>query len=651
MKLGNAAPMLLLAALTSGTVWTGVDQWTNAGPQGGCCEFLIADPQNAATFYAGTGTGWFKTTDSGASWNNTGVTGLSNPVFDPKNSTTLYALESGNDGSDATRLFKSTDGGATWNDIFWLPPGSSMLTIDPQHTGTLYALAGSPLRMLLKTADGGANWTVLPPLPGSAYFMDLKIDPRGTLYAAAMGTNAAHYPVVTVFKSTDGATNWNDSRAGLPAITPDSHNGDYLPPGALTIDPSNPSTIYLGRTLSGVYKSTDAGASWRAANLGMATTNDFRSCCISGVAVDPQNSNTLYALSINSVIYKSSNGGLSWLQVSSGAWPFNGGPRTLVVDPQNTSTIYGLLGAGVFRSTDAGATWNPYFQPRALPITSLLMDPVDTRTIYAGRFKSADAGGSWVFLGAGAVALAIDPQSPWVLYGGKDISDGEGCLGISKSVDGGGGWVDTRSRTGCVFAIVIDPQNLSTLYAGSSSGVFKSTDAGVTWSDVNAGLSSNGSFGPDVTALAIDPKSGTLYTAVAGKLFKSTDGAGSWSDIGLTASVNALAFDPHNSSVIYAATAGGLLQSTDVGATWQTLFTPSSSNVYAVAINPQNTNTIYIGTDSGVAQSTDGGTSWSSIPGSPDRIRVLALDPQDPTTVYAGGLRGFFTISLSSQGS
>jgi hypothetical protein len=76
---------------------------------------------------------------------------------------------------------------------------------------------------------------------------------------------------------------------------------------------------------------------------------------------------------------------------------------------------------------------------------------------------------------------------------------------------------------------------------------------------------------------------------------------------------------------------------------WRNLF-PSGNSVYALAINPQNVSVVY----AGVAQSTDGGESWTLIPRGPGRVRLLAFDPQDPNTVYAGGPGGLFAISFAA---
>jgi photosystem II stability/assembly factor-like uncharacterized protein len=225
-----------------------------------------------------------KSTDGGLNWSNTGMIGLSTLVIDHQASSTLYGLAPGDDNSVTIKLFQSTDGGTTWNDIFWLPQDTRLLAIDPHVTGTLYVLAGAgPLYAIFKSTDGGASFTALPGLPNSAYLVDLAIDQQGSLFAAAIG-NIAGRSLVTVYKSRDGGTSWADSGSGLP-----TSNGEYFAGrSALTIDLQNPGTIYVTRPGSGVYKSTDSGASWRAANLRMMT-NALSGSFISGVAIQPQN--------------------------------------------------------------------------------------------------------------------------------------------------------------------------------------------------------------------------------------------------------------------------------------------------------------------------------------------------------------------------
>jgi photosystem II stability/assembly factor-like uncharacterized protein len=657
--------MPLLAILASGTICAGVNEWTNVGPERGGAQSLAIDPQNPNTVYAATSVGVFKSTDGGASWSNAGLNGffVGGLIIDPQTHTTLSAWTPGSSDGDivTTSLFKTTDGGATWSKTDSAFPANCCFDIlfDPQGSGTMYALAGSPMRDLFKSTDGGASWEPESGLPNKLYFAALTTDPQkpSTLYAGAMGADSAGHSVVTVFKSTDGGAIWNEANAGLPGggIGDDS----FAFGSAFAIDPKSPSTVYVSRLNSGVYKSTNGGASWRPANSGMPMNNpgDFRSCCVTGVMIDPQNPNTLYVSSRNGVIFKSTNGGATWNAVSSVLpSPFllqlGPGYKVLAIDPQRTGTLYAATQNGVSKSTDGGASWRAASSGlRAAPVSSVAINPQISSFIYAGNLLTTDAGKSWFALSSGlpfGVVLAIDPLTPGTVYAGR-TTDGDSCSGsIFKSLDGGQSWMDTRGGAGCLSAMVIDPQSPSTVYAGSSYRgiVYKTADGGTSWSAMNTGLS-GGPSGVYVSTLAIDPQdTSTVYAGGSGGVSKSTDGGTSWNaaNSGLTTPVSALAIDPQDTRTVYAATPSGLFKSTDGGTTWRNVF--PSSQTYVVAINPQNPSMIYAGADSGVVHSADGGESWTPIPSGPGRVRLLALDPQDPNTLYAGGPGGLFAISF-----
>lgn len=503
--------------------------------------------------------------------------------------------------------------------------------------------------------------------PVRFYFPNTAIDPKtpGTLYFAAGGA---------VFKSVDGGITWSEADAGLP-------QGNYN--SSLTIDPTSPATIYASTT-GGVYKTTDGAASWRPINSGLPMGSGASGCCSSAVVIDPRDSNTLYVPNGDpfdhqqpGTIFKSTNGGATW-NASVVVPGLQLGLKPLTIDPRSSVTLYAATSSGVYRSTDGGISFAEYSQPRAVPLYSMALDPQHSGTVLAGSVyggvqKSTDAGMSWLAGGAGLdaggapVALAIDPQNSSIVYAGTlewYLECGFGTnIGIFQSVDGGMSWTDSQSGIGCVSAMEIDPRTTGTVYAGSwySGGVYKSTDGGRSWNAASSGLTSSSDFGPSVTALTIDHQTGTLFAGANGT-FKSTDGA-HWvvSNSGIPAflasgwhNVTALAVDPQTPNTVYAAMAlidapaappnatGGLWKSIDSGAHW---FNVLSANVYAVAINPQNPTTIYAGTDNGLAQSTDAGENWTMLPPGPGRVRALVLDPQDPTTVYAGGPGGLFVMS------
>jgi hypothetical protein len=162
-------------------------------------------------------------------------------------------------------------------------------------------------------------------------------------------------------------------------------------------------------------------------------------------------------------------------------------------------------------------------------VRGLATDPQVSGTVYAwngkGLFKSTDAGGSWNALGSfGHVnTLAIDPQNPTTLY-----ASGGGDDGVFKSTDGGATWTEVNSGLPEIYlnlayqytvsSIAIDPQTPSTIYAGTGAGVFRSTDGGATWGAVNAGLTAL-----DVTTLAIEPQDGgAVYAGTVGGVFAIT---------------------------------------------------------------------------------------------------------------------------------
>ncbi len=235
--------------------------------------------------------------------------------------------------------------------------------------------------------------------------------------------------------------------------------------------------------------------------------------------------------------------------------------------------------------------------------------------------------------------------------------------GVFKSTDGGSTWTEANSGLAGidVFSLAIDPANPATLYAGTfGSGVFKTTDGGHSWA-----LASSGLTDAIVLSLAIDPATpSTLYSGAtsaffAGSVFKSTNGGHDWtvSNSGLpVAIIDVLAIDPSNPAIIYAGTNyAGVFKSTDGGQSW----TAASSGMTPaliddIALDPANSATLYAGLGgcsfgcllpAGVFKSTDGGSSWTAINAGLTDLQVvsLAVDPANTNILYAGTrLEGVF---------
>ena len=275
-----------------------------------------------------------------------------------------------------------------------------------------------------------------------------------------------------------------------------------------------------------------------------------------------------------------------WHQIGRLAAGSANGPTiaTLAINPSAPTTRYaGTLYTannhiGVYRSGDAGATWQPAGQ--GLPITTdgtgvegLTIDPQHPATLYAsghfdGIWRSDDRGESWHATGpkGGSVgALALDPRASGTLY----ALTGDGP---QRSTDGGTTWrlsgAGLPDRTSVAFvALLIDPQQPDTLYIGASfGGVFRSADAGEHWSAVNTGLPDQ----PVIEGMALDPQhSGTLYVSITGAgLYRSTDGGAHW---GQVSDQEYLSVTPAADNTLYAMLDGALARSTDQGETWHTV--------------------------------------------------------------------------------
>ena len=212
------------------------------------------------------------------------------------------------------------------------------------------------------------------------------------------------------------------------------------------------------------------------------------------------------------------------------------------------------------------------------------MDPTDPKVLYVGEIDSDDAGGwvhksldggaSWSYTGlpyAGVNALVIDPANPTTLYAGTneanpiDIDGLRISGGLLKSADGGVSWSGTGLMNTTIGLLAIDPAHTNILYALTNDvrGPFKSLDSGASWSPVNNGLGGLSDTGARMTALVIDPDdSNILYVGTTGGgVFRSIDGGANWGAFndGLTnLDVSVLAIATGNPSAIYAATAGGV---------------------------------------------------------------------------------------------
>ena len=445
---------------------------------------------------------------------------------------------------------------------------------------------------------------------------------------------------------------------------------------AIAIDPSNSQTVYAGTDGDGgVFKSTNGGASWTAANSGMTDTYVY------SLAIDPTNSQTIYVGTLGGV-FKSTNSGTSWKATSnqdSDGYSMLNGVNSITIDPHDSQTVFvGGGSSGVWKSTNGGASWirkNNGIAP--LPqyvnisnIYALVIDPTNSQTIYCGAdtglYKSTNGGDSWTPINNGIpnapshfrTILVIDTTNNQTLYATSRSS----FDGIFKSTNGGTTWtkvMDVGDFGSSVESLTIDPTDSQTIYSGVDSTLFKSTDGGTSWTASNKGNDLFTSFNNGINinyslySITIDPNDGqTVYIGTyRGGILKSTNGGASFrgANNGLAGNVvNTLLLDPSDSQILYVGTVTGIFKSINSGASWTVTSSGiASSMILSLAIEPTNSQRIYAGTNTGVWISTNGGNTWTmannGIP-TPNTFPVvysIAIDPTDNQTLYIAVWFGF----------
>ena len=593
----------------------------------GSVRLLAVDPRNSETLYGSSNGGLQKSSDGGSTWSFAGA-GLPvtrnelscvppQLVFDPKNSSTLYVYFDGTYDHNCNGLFKSTDGAASWNTastglppvLFTYPLGINALLADPQDPGTLYA-SGVPVSLgggVFLSTDGGASWTAVAGLPANngGYFRLLAIagpDSR-TLYAFTYLDGGNGPSVPALHRSVDAGSNWSVMTTGwlFGNLVADSHDAGTLYARvttslgaglakstdaggswrfilenayqmAIARTQAGPDTLYGFGGVDGVLKSADGGATWTAANDGLAATY------IGSVAVHPLDPAMVYAVG-GPFTYASQDSGQNWNAAQRCG---DSGLLQFAFDPDDPKTVY-LNSGGLCATSDGGASWRQLLPPQHatyLPIPGPLTD--SHGAIYFGNLKSTDHGATWQQIGMRPGVLGVDPHNPDTLYGAPDFSN-DGALVIysqlSKSVDGGMTWTPLeRDWHGYLLtAVAVDPTKSDIVYvqteaiqdefanlpddyydpelAHNNCCLFRSDDGGANWVrlDVPGSLVYYGGV------LEIDPR-GAIYVRTVNGLMRSLDHGNTWSALitaGLSGQLSSIGFDPIDPNHLFAGTYGG----------------------------------------------------------------------------------------------
>ncbi|MEI6434236.1 MAG: hypothetical protein WCP32_05275 [Bacteroidota bacterium] len=396
----------------------------------------------------------------------------------------------------------------------------------------------------------------------------------------------------------------------------------------------SPSTIYIGAATGGILKTTNLGATWTNlfTNVPVITVGD--------IAIDPSNEQVLYC----------------------GTGEAN-------------SSSFSFLGNGIYKSTDAGLTWQNMGLANSAYIGRVIVDYSDPQRVFAaacgnlftanderGVYRSSDGGQNWqrvLFVNdsTSAVDLVQHPTNPQILYAAMwervrgltyRHSFGDGS-GLWKSADGGDTWVElTNGLPSGIdvgrIGISIAKSNPNVVYAfydlpNYEVGVFKTLNGGQTWSRTNdgnlSGMSSN--FGWYFGQIRVDPANENRVFVMGVNLFRTENGGSSWADISswdIHVDHHAMIFDGANNRIIEG-NDGGLYRSENNGNSWTKINNLPLTQFYAIDIDYQNPERIYGGTqDNNTIRTMTGGSSdWEAILGGDGMFTLV--DYSDPNTIYA----------------
>jgi photosystem II stability/assembly factor-like uncharacterized protein len=382
--------------------------------------------------------------------------------------------------------------------------------------------------------------------------------------------------------------------------------------------------------------------------------------------------------------------------------PSRGGRVTAVTGvPSQPRTFYmGVASGGLFRTTDGGATWVPITDGK-VPVGSMGAIAVadsNPDIIYLGTgsdgvrsnvstgrgvYKTTDAGKTWQFIGlfdAGQIgAIRVHPSNPdiaWVAAVG-DIFKANTERGIFKTTDGGKTWKKTLYLSDTVGAMDVElqPGTPNTVYAWMSrlerkpwtiisgakeGGFYKSTDGGETFAKIANGLPSDliGKGNMAVTAANANRIYALVEAAPGGGMYRSDDAGQTWNALPSPAQMiwrpfyyTTIGADPTNADVVYGG-AEGFWKSTDGGKSWQSLRTPHGDN-HDIWISPKDGNTLIQANDGGANVSFDGGKTWTlgaqaQMNQPTSEIYGVWLDNQFPYKIY-GAQQDNSTLIISSQ--
>ena len=560
------------------------------------------------TIYIGTaGGGVWKSKNAGASYKplfDKYCQSIGALAIDQKNPSIVYVgtgeSNMRNSVSIGNGIYKTKDGGDNWKYIgLDSTEHISRIIVNPDNTDIIYAAVPGALwsnskhRGLYKSTNGGETWEKILYTDDQTGCAEILMDSKNSniLYASMWQFRRQPYSFNSggkgsgLYKSIDAGKTWKELKTGLP----DKPFGRI----AMTLAPSEPNKMWaiVESNKTGLYISEDGGETWKSQSATLNVT--ARPFYFSTIVVDPKDSKRVYRPAFNFAY--SSDGGYSFTEASyDGGW-IHGDMHALWINPTNTNVMYVGTDGGIYTSIDKGITWQ--FN-HSLPVGQFYHVAVDEKEPY-NVYGGLQDNGSWMAQSSGPGGVN---NAHWQNVGGGDgfwtVPDADGKVVYSEYQGG------NMSRV-----------NIQTKKSESIQPKKTSKEDKLRWN-----------WNTPIVTGAHNPKN--LYVG-AQYLYKSTDQGRNWKRISNDLTTNDKKKQEQEES-------GGLSADNTSAENHCTIFT--------IAESPLDETQIWVGTDDGNLQvSTDGGNSWTNVSanvtkcGIANQAWVSSIEPShfDKNTVYA----------------
>jgi photosystem II stability/assembly factor-like uncharacterized protein len=631
-------------------------------------DFAVYEDDPSIFYVASASGGLLKTINGGGTWTNVfdsqTTVSIGDVAINPTDPNVVWVGtgEANNRQSSSwgDGIYKSSDGGKTWKHMGLRESQHiGRIVIDPQDTDIVYVAALGRLwgankeRGVFKTTDGGVTWQHVLAINESTGAVDVIMDPSNpkVVYAAAYQRRRTGWGFngggkdSGIYKTVDAGRTWRRLTTGLP-------EGDTGRIG-LDVYRRNSNIVYaiVENREGGVFRSEDKGETWTKMN-----SLNPRPMYFSQIRVDPNEPQRIYVNGTN--LHVSDDGGKTFRELTDSG--VHSDHHAFWIDPKNSRHIINGNDGGVWVSRDRTLTWEHLNNYPIGQFYNVTVDMQQPYHIYGGMQDNASWGGPssvrsrqgianehwYQMLSCDGMFTVVDPTDGDTIYtncqNGRivryDRKTGERKMIMPQPEEG-----QPQSRWNWTAPIVVSPHDGKTIYTGGDK-VFKSTDRGQRWTVISPDLTMH----LDREELVIMGVSGRDITVA------KNDGMSSFGNI------TALAESPRRAGLLYAGTDDGNLQvSRDSGATWQNLtgkIAGVPKLIYVSRVTPSAfaEGTVYASFDGHrsddfkpyVYMSTDFGETWRSItnnlPATAGSVYVIKEDPKNQNLLYVGTEFGLF---------